>query len=57
MHCILFEYRREKHSMTETDNQIVNNFIIAIRTCNVYVTETMLTRDAFINDINHLAKT
>ncbi len=43
--------------MTETDNQIVNNFIIAIRTCNVYVTETMLTRDAFINDINHLAKT
>jgi hypothetical protein len=56
MHHILFEYRGEKHFITKTDNRIVNGFIIATRACNVYVKETMLTRDTFINDINHLAK-
>jgi len=56
MHHIFFEYKWEKHSIAKIDNKIVNNFIIATRVGNVYVRETMLIGDAFINDINHLAK-
>lgn len=47
---------RGKTLYCQTNNQIVNNFIITTRACNVYVKKTMLTGDAFINDISHLAK-
>jgi hypothetical protein len=57
MHHILFEYKRAKHSIVRIDNQIINDFSIETRACNVYIRETMFTKDAFINDINHLART
>jgi hypothetical protein len=44
MHRILFEYGREEHSIAKTNNQIVNNFIIATRASNVYVKEIMHKR-------------
>jgi hypothetical protein len=56
MHHILFDYKEEKHFVAKIDNQIVDIFSIATRTDNVYVKETMLTGDAFINDICHLAR-
>jgi len=55
-HHIFFEYRGAKHSVARTDNQIVDGFLIATRAGHVYVRETMLTGDAFISDISHLAR-
>jgi hypothetical protein len=52
IHC-----RGAKHSVARIDDQIVDGFIIATRTGNVYVRETMLIGDAFISDISHLART
>jgi hypothetical protein len=56
MHHILFEYKGAKHYVVKTNNQIVDDFIIAIKTSNVYVKETMFIGDAFISDISHHAK-
>jgi hypothetical protein len=50
-------HRGAKHSVARIDDQTVDGFIIATRTGNVYVRETMLTGDAFISDISHLART
>jgi hypothetical protein len=57
MHHILFEYRGAKHSIVRIDNHIIDNFNIETRASNVYIKKTMLTKDAFINDISHLVRT
>jgi hypothetical protein len=49
MHDILFDYKGAKHYVAKTNNQIVDNFIIATRVDNVYVKETMFIGDAFIS--------
>jgi hypothetical protein len=57
MHHILFEYIGAKHYIARTDNQIIDNFNIETRASNEYIRKTMLTKNAFINDISHLART
>jgi len=57
MHHIPFEYKGAKHSIARTDNHIIDNFNIETRASNVYIRKTMLTKDAFIDDISHLART
>jgi len=57
MHHILFEYIGAKHYIARTDNHIIDNFNIETRASNVYIRKIMLTKDAFIKDINHLART
>jgi hypothetical protein len=57
MDHILFEYRGTKHFIARIDNQIIDDFNIETRASNVYIRETMFTKDAFINDISHLTRT
>jgi hypothetical protein len=54
--CITSSLKGAKHYVTRTKNQIVDCFIIATRTSNVYVREIMLIGHAFISDISHCAK-
>jgi hypothetical protein len=56
MHHILFEYKGAKQYVAKTNNQIVDDFIIATRVGNIYVRETIFIANAFINDISHHAR-